>query len=210
MPNENENIEEELPNAESPCDDSAGVVKAFGKARDALEAESLIETYQIIGAWIRFADAKAAAVLAVNGALCGVLIPALHEYSNLEQEHPVAWWTTLVSLAFSLWLIAMIWSCVLAFRCILPFRYRGRHPSLGHANHFHPAAIAQNYSIDDTEKFANEIDRLGMSGLKREISICMLLDAHVSNAKYGNVSSSIRVLALSAFLGLLYLLSIQF
>ncbi|TWU50988.1 hypothetical protein Poly51_42810 [Rubripirellula tenax] len=187
-------------NPSSLCDDT----------QDALEAENLIETYQIIGEWIRFADAKAAAVLAVNGALCGVLIPTLHEYSSTQQNHPAAWWGTLVSASFLLWLVAMILSCVLAFRCILPFRHRGKHPAIGHADHFHPAAISQSYRIDQTEEFADEIGRMGMSGLKREIAICMMLDSHVSSAKYGSVSGAIRMLALSAVLGLLYMLSIQF
>ncbi|MGB7323671.1 MAG: hypothetical protein WBD31_02280 [Rubripirellula sp.] len=203
-------------NDQSPAQPVVGTVtdqiadSSSDDTQDALEAENLIETYQIIGEWIRFADAKAAAVLAVNGALCGVLIPTLHEYTHLEQTHPTAWWGTLVSTSFLLWLIAMIWSCVLAFRCILPFRHRGKHPAIGHADHFHPAAISQSYRIDQTEEFANEITRMGMSGLKREIAICMMLDSHVSSAKYGSVSSAIRMLALSAVLGLLYMLSIQF
>src|SRR4051794_11706279 len=35
------------------------------------EAENFIETYQVIGEWIRFADTKAAATLTVNGVLLG-------------------------------------------------------------------------------------------------------------------------------------------
>ncbi len=178
--------------------------------QNAFEAENLIETYQIIGEWIRFADAKAAAVLAVNGALCGVLVPTIHEYIRADQSHPTSWWTSLVSVTFLLWLASMIWSCVLAFRCILPFRYRGKHPSLGRANHFHPAAISAHYTIDQTEQFADEMQRIGMSGLKREIAICMMLDSHVSNSKYTFVSRSIRMLALSAILGLMYLIVTQF
>ncbi len=178
--------------------------------QNALEAENLIETYQIIGEWIRFADAKAAAVLAVNGALCGVLVPTIHEYIRTDQSHPTVWWTSLVSATFLFWLISMIWSCVLAFSCILPFRYQGKHPSIGRANHFHPAAISAHYTIEQTEQFADEMERIGMSGLKREIAICMMLDSHVSNSKYGFISRSIRMLALSAILGLMYLIVTQF
>ncbi len=179
-------------------------------AQDALEAENLIETYHIIGEWIRFADAKAAAVLAVNGALCGVLIPTLNEYLKGDQPHPTPWWVVLVSGSFLCWLVAMIWSCVQAFQCILPFRRRGTHPAIGHANHFHPAAISTAYTIEETERFANEIEKIGMNGLKREISACMMIDSHISNQKYASVTRSIRMLALSAILGLMYLIVIQF
>ncbi|MEZ6091412.1 MAG: hypothetical protein R3C05_26025 [Pirellulaceae bacterium] len=210
MSTENVTTEASLSVDPSKTDSLAADRRARFDAQDALEAENLIETYQIIGEWIRFADAKAAAVLAVNGALSGVLIPTLHEYSQLDQPHPTPWWTSFVSVAFLLWISTMIWSCVLAFRCILPFRYRGGHPSLGHATHFHPAAISQRYAINDTDKFADEIANLGMSGLKREIAICMLLDSHVSSNKYGHVSKSIRMLAISASLALLYIVSVQF
>ena len=194
-----------LPNAEL-----SAVARASDSTQDALEAENLIETYHIIGEWVRFADAKAAAVLAVNGALCGALIPSLHEYLRTSQPHPTAWWLTLVSATFLLWLISMVCSCVFSFHCILPFRRRGQHPAIGHANHFHPAAIAQAYAIDHPEKFADDMERIGMAGLKREISACMMIDAHISNQKYTSVTRAIRMLALSAILGLLYLLAIQF
>ncbi|GAA5504775.1 hypothetical protein [Novipirellula caenicola] len=200
------------PLAEASASSSASTMRPRldDDTQNALEAENLIETYQIIGEWIRFADAKAAAVLAVNGALCGVLVPTIHEYIRADQSHPAWWWTSLVSATFLLWLASMIWSCVLAFRCILPFRYQGKHPSLGRANHFHPAAISAHYTIDQTEQFADEMQRIGMSGLKREIAICMMLDSHVSNSKYTFVSRSIRMLALSAILGLMYLIVTQF
>ena len=92
----------------------------------------------------------------------------------------------------------------------MPFRRRGQHPAIGHADHFHPAAIAEAYRIDQTDQFADEIDEMGMSGLKREIASCMVLDSHISSLKYTNVMHGIRMLALSAILGLLYLLAIQF
>lgn len=196
--------------ADMPLPDTSPVDRIAAETQEAFEAENLIETYQIISEWIRFADAKAAAVLAVNGALCGVLIPSLHTYMNSDQSHPTAWWSGLVSVVFCCWLMTMIWSCVLSFRCILPFRRRGQHPAVGHADHFHPAAISEAYTIDQTEQFADELDRIGMLGLKREIASCMLLDSHISSHKYANVTHGIRMLAFSAILGLLYLLAIQF
>ncbi len=186
------------------------VVQVNDQTQDALETENLIESYQIIGEWIRFADAKSAAVLAINGALAGVLIPTLREYLQSGQPHPATWWTSLVTTIFVAWLASLIWSCCLAFRCILPYSRRGQHPSIGHADHFHPAAIARAYPLTAIDEYVRQLDQLGMAGLKREISVCMLVDSHISNAKYIRVARSIRMLAFSAVFGLLYLLAIQF
>jgi len=138
------------------------------------------------------------------------LISPLHSYMHSEAMHPTQWWTTLIYSIFSLWLAAMIWSCVLAFRCILPFTRRGEHPAVGKAMHFHPAAIARAYTIDQTAEYAAEVERLGMTGMKSEISACMLIDSHISTRKYMNVTRSIRMLALSAVLALFYLVAMQF
>ena len=198
----------------SPAEESSAAASGewggFAETQDALEVENLIESYQILGEWIRFADAKAAVVLTVNGALASILIPPIHEYMQSAQPHPTPWWVALVAAAFTFWLLTMIWSCILAFACILPFRHRGKHPAIGHANHFHAAAISVAYEIDEQERFVENFERMGMSGLKREIAMCMLFDSHISNQKYARVTKAIKMLAMSAVLGLLYLLTIQF
>lgn len=196
-----ETIIVDSPQSQSECSD---------ESRDVNEAENLIEAYQVIGEWIRFADAKAAAVIAVNGALAGVLIPTVNDYLAIERTHPVAWWTSMVSVVFCCWLVSMVWSCVLAFRCINPYRTSGKHPAIGVADHFHPAAIASAYKLDQPDRFSADLERIGMRGLKQEISACIMIDSHISNAKYVRVSHGIRMLGLSAILALLYLLSIQF
>jgi hypothetical protein len=71
-----------------PVPDSPAAAPSRDSTQDALEAENLIETYQIIGEWVRFADAKAAAVLAVNGALCGALIPLLKRIHEKRSATP--------------------------------------------------------------------------------------------------------------------------
>jgi hypothetical protein len=76
---------------------ASGGTISFPDAQDALEVENLIESYQILGEWIRFADAKAAAVLTVNGVLAGLLIPPIHDYMQSSQTHPAGWWVPLVS-----------------------------------------------------------------------------------------------------------------
>lgn len=176
-----------------------------------LEAENLIDIYQVIAEWIRFADAKAAVVLTVGGGLAGLLIPTLKEYlHSTKLVHPFAWWTTAVTIIYGLWVIFLVLSSVWAFRCILPFRRRGRHPALGRCAHFHPAAIYFAYKLDEVDRFIHDCSQLGTTGLKNEIAAGLLIDSHISAAKYHLVTTSIRLMGVSAVLALLYLLAIQF
>jgi hypothetical protein len=176
-----------------------------------LEAENLIDIYQVIAEWIRFADAKAAVVLTVGGGLAGLLIPTLKEYLHSDKlVHPFPWWTKVVVALYMLFVAALVLSSIWAFRCILPFRRRGRHPALGRCAHFHPAAIFSAYQLDDVDRFIEDCDKLGTIGLKKEICAGVLIDSHISAAKYFLVTTSIRLMGLAAVFALLYLLAIQF
>jgi len=53
--------------------------EASVKPREDLGTENLIAAYESVAEWIRFADAKAAAVLTVVGVLVGILIPNFNE-----------------------------------------------------------------------------------------------------------------------------------
>jgi hypothetical protein len=176
-----------------------------------LEAENLIDIYQVIAEWIRFADAKAAVVLTVGGGLAGLLIPTLKDYlHNDKLVHPFPWWTKAVVVLYALWVGALVLSSVWAFRCILPFRRGGRHPALGRCAHFHPAAIHAAYKLDDVDGFIDDCSKLGTVGLKNEVAAGLLIDSHISAAKYHRVTASIRLMGLSAIFALCYLLAIQF
>lgn len=176
-----------------------------------LEAENLIAVYQVIAEWIRFADAKAAVVLTVGGGLAGLLIPTLKEYlHNDKLVHPFAWWPKFVLVLYVVWLALLLWSSVWAFRCILPFRRNGRHPALGRCAHFHPAAIEAAYKLDDVDRFIKECHQAGTDGLKNEVAAGLLIDSHISAAKYHRVTISIRLMGVSALFALFYLLATQF
>ena len=116
----------------------------------------------------------------------------------------------MVSALFAIWLFLLLLSGIWAFRCILPFRTKGRHPALGHCAHFHPAAIGAAYSVDETEKFQNDTDAMGETGLRREVAACLLIDSHISAAKYTRVTTSIRLMGASSIVALIYLVAIQF
>ncbi len=170
----------------------------------------MIEGYHVIAEWIRFADAKAAVVLTVGGAIAGLVIPTLKGYLRENIIHPTTWWTQLVCALFALWLLLILLSGIWAFGCILPFRNKGKHPALGHCSHFHPAAIGAAYSLEQADVFKNDCEAMGDEGLRREVAACLLIDSHISSMKYGRVSTSIRLMGASAIVALLYLIAIQF
>ncbi|MCA9035122.1 MAG: hypothetical protein KDA91_08330 [Planctomycetaceae bacterium] len=175
------------------------------------ETANLIEGYHVIAEWIRFADAKAAVVLTVGGAVAGLVIPTLKGYlSDQAATHPTVWWTTFVTVLFSAWLLLLLLSGIWAFLCILPFRRKGRHPALGHSSHFHPAAISMAFRLEDVDKFIAECESMGDVGLRKEVAACLLIDSHISGAKYRYVTTSIRLMGISSIIALVYLVAIQF
>lgn len=183
----------------------------LSRAEEVLEAENLIDTYKLIAEWIRFADAKAAVTLTVNGVLLGLLIPTLKTYlADRAAPHPTAWWNALAVILFLGWLVLLVLSAVFAFMCILPIRGHGRRLVLDKTRHFHPAAVAQSYPLADLDGFVRDCDTLAIAGLKREILAAILIDSHLSNAKYSHVTRAIWLLAASVVFGFIYLLVIQF
>lgn len=175
-----------------------------------LETENLVATYDTVAEWIRFADAKAAVVLTVVGAIAGTLIPTLREYLNSTDPHPTTWWNSLVTVLFAGWLSLGVAACVFAFRCIIPFRRKGHHPALDKCAHFHPAAIASKYTIDQHDEFVTGYQQTGTDGFRKEVLAGLLIDSHISGSKYRNVTTSIRLLAWAAVISMIYLLAIQF
>jgi hypothetical protein len=176
-----------------------------------LEADNYIETYQIIAEWIRFADTKAAVTLTVNGVLLGLIIPTLKTYlTEKDAARPFEWWTAAVVVLFVGWLVLLVASAINSFQCILPLRGPGRSLALSQTTHFHPAAVSQAYPLSDFDRFVADCEKIGMQGLKREVMAAILIDAHLSSAKYGFVSRSIRLMGASVVLGFFYLVAIQF
>lgn len=192
----------------APADAATPKLPHQATTQEALEAETVLDAYSIVAEWIRFADTKAAVTLTVNGVLIGVLIPTLKAYLGEEDVvHPTVWWTKLVGGLFAAWLVGVLVSAWHSFLCILPLRGQSKRLALSHATHFHPAAIAQKYAVTQLEEFVADYERVGMTGLRREVSAALLIDAHLSNVKYRHVSGSIRWLAISVAFAMLFLLA---
>lgn len=174
-----------------------------------LETENFIDTYQLVAEWIRFADAKAAAVLTACGALAGVLIPTLREFLE-DKTHIAPWWEYVGVALFAIWLAFLMVTSWSAFRCILPYRKDGKHPAIDRCNHFHPAGIASAFKLEETSRFSEESSQLNPGEFMKEVMAGLHIDSHISANKYKNVSLSIRLLGWSAIFGFLYLIASQF
>jgi hypothetical protein len=176
-----------------------------------LEAETFIESYKTIAEWIRFADAKAGVTLTVNGILLGLILPMLKTYLNEKETiHPTTWWTSLVTALFLCWLLFLVLSAICSFLCILPIRGAMRQLVMSQTTHFHPAAVSQQYRLADFERFIGDFDKISMTGFKREIIAAILIDSHLSSAKYTFVTRAIRCLAFSVIFGFFFLIASQF
>lgn len=174
------------------------------------DIECYIQNYSTIAEWIRFADAKAAVVLTVSGAAAGFLIPTLKEVlANDATDHLIPFWKTVVLSLFAFYIFFFLFSNIIAFLCINPYRTKGGHPSLNHCKHFHPAAIAANYGVDTPEEFVANVTAGGSDLLRSEIQSAILLDAHISNYKYGKVRFSLQLFFASVVSAFLYYLAAQ-
>jgi len=171
--------------------------------------ENYIETYHAISEWIRFADAKAAVVLTVGGAMAGFLIPTVHKIIADTDSHLIPEWKLVCYILFGLYIVFFLLSGLYAFWCINPLRKKGRHPSLDHCKHFHPAAISAAYAEDDVANFVRDCDRIGSVALMKEVQAAIFLDSHISSAKYGRVRKAILHFAVSVGFGLIYFLVAQ-
>ena len=201
-----------IPETKQPVSKPDEIVTHDGKTSAEQSTENYIETYHAISEWLRFADAKAAVILTVGGALAGFLIPTIHKViaESADKDQMIPFWKEICILLFAGYIIFFLLSGVFAFLCINPIRSKGKHPSLDHCDHFHPAAISNKYSIDDVQKFVEDCKDMGAVALKREVQAAVLLDSHTSKMKYERVRKSLMHFAVSAAFGFVYFLMAQF
>lgn len=173
--------------------------------------ENYIETYHAVSEWIRFADAKAAVILTVGGALAGFLTPSIHKViaDPPDAQHLVPYWQVICFALFGIYILFFLLSGVYAFLCISPIRNKGKHPSLDFCDHFHPAAIASKYSLEEVQKFVDDCKDIGAESLKREVQAAVLIDSHVSSKKYARVRAALQLFGVSAIFGFVYFLMAQ-
>jgi hypothetical protein len=176
-----------------------------------LQTENLIETYQVLAEWIRFADAKAGVVLTIGGAFGGLLIPTMKPFlAEGPEAHVTSWWIYLVIGQLVACLLLLALSFFFAFLCLTPFRVKGRHPATETCPHFHAVGIAGKYGLTQHKQFVEGYQQAKLVGFQKEVLAAILIDSHISVAKYKSVSKSIRCVAFAALFGLAYLIAAQF
>lgn len=172
----------------------------------ATEAGILIENYKIIADWIRFADAKAAVLLGVQGVLLGQFVPLSASFYGrvVAGEFSSRPWLFLVIGADVLWFGLFLASTWMAIRCIIPHSLKGRHRAFGRCNHFHPAAISSTYGEGEEERFLQGYVALGAEGYKREVLLGIFIDSFISSYKYRHVILSIRLFFVEVLFGFVF------
>ena len=170
--------------------------------------ENVIDTYQICAEWIRFADAKAAVVLTVNGALASVVIPKLTPLVLHQSiKSPIIQLFLFLSATlFLCWGVSSLISCVNAFRCIIPYRIKGKHPAADQSPHFHSVGISSRFGTEEATAFQESFHALDGEAFQDEILASLLVDSHISKHKYERVGRSIISLAFAAAFGFAFMI----
>ena len=135
----------------------------------AIDTQWLI--YDAINEWIRFADAKAGALLATNGVVAVAALGAIKENAALFADHRLLWWTSLLGV-FGLGVSAFF-----CLDCIRPRTRAGGPKSLIYFDH-----IAGH---EDADAYASEARAL--SNHERafaEVSRQVWINARVAQTKH--------------------------
>lgn len=187
--------------SENPDEECSGDNRVDAEA----DVASALAMYESGAEWIRFADAKAGAVLAANGVFASFLIPTL---KDVQMARP-SLWVAVSYLLFVLWAASAIASGSYALRCIMPFRPLGRHPAVGLAPHFHSAATAAAFAHTQAQTFLHSYQALTSADLQREVLTALFVDAYISDRKYRLVKNAVGSLGAVTVAGFGYLLALQ-
>jgi len=135
------------------------------------------KSLQQVNEWIRFADAKAVAILAASGLLGGLVVKAIPHYRSLA-AHPVH--TVLLGLA----MVCIGASAITTLRTITPRLRAGEARSLLYFEH-----IAKRYSADRAgfvENFLNLLD--DDARLARQVGDQLWANSLVARGKFRRVA----------------------
>ncbi len=154
--------------------------------------DNLWKTYGIINEWIKFSDAKAGAVLALNGVIIGLI------YSNLQNnpgdftKHPIIFTSLMLGI-----LVGCI-SIYFCLRCLNPTLKLGEPNSLIFFSH-----ISQKFKkYEDYVNAANNAFN-DEKNLQDDLSQQIWVNSKVAHNKYVAVTWAIRLLSLTLLIDIL-------
>jgi hypothetical protein len=161
------------------------------------ESEKLSELqwriYGVINEWVRFADAKAGVLLAMDGVLLAAGIGALKDYLKYLKPNPL-----LLGLVIAA-AVALLFSAALCLVCVYPAT---RKPGLHSLIYF--GDIADSRTPD--QYFADVLRLRDPAERFREISRQVKINAHIAAAKYRQFNWAAHAFVASLFFGLCALL----
>ncbi|BCM90134.1 hypothetical protein IAD21_01985 [Abditibacteriota bacterium] len=168
--------------------------------------EHLWKTYEAINEWIRFADAKAGALLTINGVLIGA---AISKIDNKQKFHPdqLFYWIALVlAVVCGAYLVASAKDSLLCIKPILkdkPGAFPPPKPSTIYFEH-----IAQNPTLNDFHKavLAVKGDKLAFE----EIAAQVYAVSEVARQKHLHISSSVESLKIGLRFGAALLIVLSY
>jgi hypothetical protein len=158
------------------------------------ENDDLWNIFSNINDWVRFADTKAAAVIAGQGAIFALAIPRLLANRTTITHH---FWL-MVLLGVSLILAAL--TLLYALKCIIPRLKVGEAKSLIFFGH-----IAQ--AFDDAKTYRQFVDRqlLEPDGLRDHLAHQIWSNSIVAWAKYKDSTWALRFFAIGLVLNIIEL-----
>ena len=171
---------------------SARTATAFEPA--GFEIRHLITACEQIADWTRFAGAKAALALTVDGIFAAFLVPAISRLTPGTRDAAAL----AASALFVAWASFVALSCTEAFRCLLPKALNAAQTAVGRCAHFHPAAIATQYPPGRHEQSVRDFGRRAAEGFRNQVLIAMMIAAHISKSRYRQVIASIKLLTATA------------
>lgn len=152
--------------------------------------QKLWQTYQVVNEWIRFADTKAAVVIAINGILMGFVVTNLPSLKVVLLGYK---WLLIISIFAAL---SNLLSTYFSIKCLNPTLNVGEPNSLIYYAHIALQFDSYNEYYQETkEVFADEVEST------KQIASQVWANSKVAWKKYKAITWSTRFLVLSIILG---------
>jgi hypothetical protein len=162
------------------------VVRSSGVSSAAVNSEDAWRSLQQVNEWVRFADTKAAAVLAGSGVLGGVLVAAVPSLADFRAH-------TTRAVLLSVAIICVGVSSLLSLRILAPRLRTGEPRSLIYFDH-----IARRYAAD-CNGFVDNYLALARTAddLSRQVAEQIWSNSRVARRKFVRVSLAVRFLGVA-------------
>ena len=154
--------------------------------------KSLWEIYRLVNEWVRFADAKATAILAINGVILAVIGASINDLKGLLIDQPLVLWLVVFALSF------LLVSIVLALASLLPITSSSKIKSS-----IFFGAIAQDYDKPTDYQVAVKASLESEKGLAQDLLGQIWTNSKISALKYKYISFATYSLTIAITIGII-------